>query len=586
MNHLCQYNKDARPKEKMNITKSVTKSFNNLPLNIKEKVTLPYLILGIILVIGAAFVVTRVVFDTIEERFTNQLLEAGILASERMVVEEDQMLKVLRLLAYSEGVPEALKNIEPERLRELTFGNIVNNRQSAVIFLDQQGNLVLSTYHITGGNIEEYEFGTGGDSVFKDQPFVQSVLQGITDESGNKFTGYVSTEKGDFLFISGPVLDSDRKPIGVILVGKPLVDLTNQLREETLAQITFYDFNGKPLASTFSSASQLESVDVTQILNNQNDVSYMESNSRTIELRNIGYREIFAAWEVRGGKDLGVLGIALGESFLVSTTRVTRIQITLLAGLIFILVIIIGVNLSTIITKPILELVSASKKVMDGDLNVKVSPTSKDELAVMANTFNQMINSVKESKDKIIESYDSTLEGWSRALDLRSEETKGHTDRVLELMNKTSQALGINGEKLVNIRRGTLLHDIGKMGIPDSILNKTGKLTEEEWEIMRNHPTYAYDMLKDIHFLQPALTIPYCHHERWDGKGYPRGLMGEEIPLEARIFALVDVWDAITNDRVYRKAMSKEEAVQTIQAGSGTHFDPQLTKIFLNVVNQ
>lgn len=568
----------------MNISKSVSTTFNNLPLNIKEKVTLPYLLLGIILVVGAAFVVTRVVFDTIEERFTNQLLEAGILASERMVVEEDQMLKVLRLLAYSEGVPEALKNNEPERLRELTFGNIVNHRQSAVIFLDSQGNLVLSTYHIAGGNVEEYEFGTGGESVFTNQPIVQLVLDGVTDESGNKFSGYVHTDKGDFLFISGPVLDSDRKPLGVILVGKPLSDLTNQLREETLAQITFYDFDGTPLASTFTNPSQLVSADVTQILNNQHNVSYMESNSRKIDNRNIGYREIFTAWEVRGGKDLGVIGIALGESFLVSTTNVTRIQISLLAALIFILVILIGVNLSTIITKPILELVSASRKVMDGDLNVKVSPTSKDELAVMANTFNQMINSVKESKEKIIESYDSTLEGWSRALDLRSEETKGHTDRVLELMQKTSLALGIEGEKLINIRRGTLLHDIGKMGIPDSILNKTGKLTEEEWKIMRNHPTYAYDMLKDIHFLQPALTIPYCHHERWDGKGYPRGLKGEEIPIEARIFALVDVWDAITNDRVYRKAMSKVEAIQTIQEGAGTHFDPHLTKIFLSVV--
>lgn len=570
----------------MNISKSVSTTFNNLPLNIKEKVTLPYLLLGVILVIGAAFVVTRVVFDTIEERFTNQLLEAGILASERMVVEEDQMLKVLRLLAYSEGVPEALKRNDPEKLRELTFGNIVNNRQSAVVFLDLQGNLILSTYHITGGNIEEYEFGTGGESVFKDQSIVQSVLEGVTDESGNKFSGYVHTDKGDFLFITGPVLDSDRKPIGVILVGKPLSDLTNQLREETLAQITLYDFEGNPLASTFSTAIPLGSADVNQILNNQNDTSYMESNSRKIESRNIGYRELFAAWEVRGGKDLGVLGIALGESFLVSTTRITRIQISLLAGLIFILVIIIGVNLSSIITRPILELVNASKKVMDGDLSVIVKPTSKDELAVMANTFNQMINSVKESKDKIIESYDSTLEGWSRALDLRSEETKGHTDRVLELMIKTSQALEIKGEKLVNIRRGTLLHDIGKMGIPDSILNKTGKLTDEEWEMMRNHPTYAYEMLKDIHFLQPALTIPYCHHERWDGKGYPRGLMAEEIPLEARIFALVDVWDAITNDRVYRKAMSKVEAIQTIEEGAGTHFDPQLTRIFLSVIAQ
>jgi len=569
----------------MNLTKSVSSTFNNLPLNIKEKVTLPYLILGILLVVGAAFIVMRVVFDTIEERFTNQLLEAGILASERMVVEEDQMLKVLRALAYSDGVPQALESTDPEKLRELTIGNIVNHRQEAAIFLDMQGNVVLSAYHIEGGNIEEYEFLTGGEFYFKDQPFVQAVLNKEIDQEGNKFSGYVHTDHGYYFFISGPVLSENNDPIGVLLIGTPLTELAKQIREETLAQITIYDLAGIPLASTFPTPSRLETSDVTNILEIQDEQSLMDKNSRNLEVRNIGYREIFTAWEVRGGQDQGVMGIALGESFLVSTTRVTRIQISFLAALLFILVILVGINLSYLITHPIMDLVNASKKVMSGDLNVEVTPSSKDELALMANTFNQMINSIRESKNQIIESYDSTLEGWSRALDLRSEEAKGHTDRVIELMDKVARAVGMQGEKLVEIRRGTLLHDIGKMGIPDSILNKPGQLTQDEWEIMRNHPTYAYEMLKDIHFLRPALTIPYCHHERWDGKGYPRGLKGEEIPVEARIFALVDVWDAITNDRVYRKAMSKSEAIQTIRCGIGTHFDPTLTEIFLEVVS-
>ena len=579
-------NPQFRWKTNMNISTVVSKRFNNLPLNIKEKVTLPYLILGVLLVIGAAFVVTRVVFDTIEERFTNQLLEAGILASERMVVEEDQMLKVLRLLAYSDGVPEALKNADPERLRELTIGNIVNNRQSAVVFLDLSGNLILSAYHKKGGNIEEYEYGTGGDSGFKKQPFVASVLSGDMDNEGNKFSGYMKTEFGDYFFISGPILDNNREQLGVILVGKPLEDLAQQIREETLAQITIYDFDGNPIASTFSSPFLLVSDEVNSILEHQNDTTFMETNSRKVNVRNIGYREIFSAWEVRGGKDLGVIGIALGESFLVSTSRVTRRQITFLAALAFILIIFIGINLSNYITKPILDLVSASKKVMDGDYNVNIIPSSKDELAIMANTFNKMIRNVNESRIQILESYDITLEGWARALDLRSEETKGHTDRVIGLMDKMALAMGIEGSRLTNIRRGTLLHDIGKMGIPDRILNKPGELTEEEWKIMRFHPTYAYELLKDIHFLRPALSIPYCHHERWDGKGYPRGLKGEEIPIEARIFALVDVWDAVTNDRVYRNAMSKDEAITTIKKEAGKHFDPEITEVFLKVVSQ
>jgi HAMP domain-containing protein len=568
----------------MNISSSVSKTFNNLPLNIKEKVTLPYLMLGVILVIGAAFVVTRVVFDTIEERFTNQLLEAGILASERMVVEEDQMLKVLRLLAYSNGVSEAVQNSEPETLRELTFGTVVNNRQASVVFLDMEGNLILSARHLEGGNIEEYEFASGGQSIFLDQPFVQSVLNGVSDDQGNKFTGYMETEKGTYLYIAGPVLSDNRKMVGVILVGKPLTDLVKQLREETLAQITIYDFEGNVLASTFPTPSEVDTTLVENIIQNQDKSSIVLSNSRGLMIRNIGYRELFAAWEVRGWDDLGVIGIALGESFLVSTTNVTRIQITLLAGLLFILVIIIGLNLSYLITKPILELVSASKKVMDGDLNVKIQTSSKDELAVMANTFNQMVSSIRDSKNQIIESYDSTLEGWTRALDLRNEETKGHTDRVLELMERIARALEIEEERIVHIRRGTILHDIGKMGVPDRILNKPGKLTDEEWVIMRNHPNYAYGMLKDIHFLVPSLPIPYCHHERWDGKGYPRGLQGEEIPIEARIFAMVDVWDAITSDRVYRKAMSKEQAIEIMKEGIGTHFDPEISKLFMEMI--
>ncbi len=559
--------------------------FNSLPINIRGKITIPYLILGIILIIVAAFLMMQIVFDTIEERFNNQLIEAGILASERMVVEENQMLKVLRLLAYSEGVPEALAEHDPEQLRALTFGNIVNQRQSAVVFLDMQGNIVLSAFHIQGGNIEEYEFLTGGETNFKDEPFVQAVMHGEIDEQGNKYSGYLTTDYGDFFFISGPVFNEKDQEVGILLVGKSLVELAKQIREETLAQVTLYNFAGKPLASTFSTPNELNRDDIEKILDTQNESTLVQSNSRQVEVRNIDYREIFPVWEVRDGLDLGVMGIALGESFLVSTTRVTRIQIAVLSVLLFFLVIFIGVSLSRLITRPIHDLVQALKRVMGGDLNIQVTPSSKDEIGEMAVTFNEMISSIRDSNNKIIESYDSTLEGWARALDLHNKEVKGHTDRVIELMDKFCRELGFSEERLVQIRRGTLLHDIGKMGIPDQILNKNGKLSSEEWGIIRNHPTNAYEMLKDIQFLQPSLNIPYCHHERWDGLGYPRGLKGKEIPIEARAFALVDVWDAITNDRIYRKAMSKEESIQTIINGKGILFDPALTDLFLRIIS-
>jgi HD-GYP domain-containing protein (c-di-GMP phosphodiesterase class II) len=177
--------------------------------------------------------------------------------------------------------------------------------------------------------------------------------------------------------------------------------------------------------------------------------------------------------------------------------------------------------------------------------------------------------------------YDTTLEGWSHALDLRDHETEGHTQRVTGMTMHLARSMGFEGTALVHIRRGALLHDIGKMGIPDSILLKPGPLTEGEWAIMKMHPVYAYDLLSPIAFLHPALDIPYAHHEKWDGTGYPRRLRGEEIPLAARIFAIVDVYDALRSDRPYRSAWSEERTIDHIKSLRGTHFDPMVVDAFL-----
>jgi PAS domain S-box-containing protein/putative nucleotidyltransferase with HDIG domain len=196
----------------------------------------------------------------------------------------------------------------------------------------------------------------------------------------------------------------------------------------------------------------------------------------------------------------------------------------------------------------------------------------------------QLFENLERSNRELSQAYDATIEGWSRALDLRDKETEGHTLRVTEMTLNLAHAFGLPEEELLHIRRGGLLHDIGKMGVPDNILLKPGALTEEEWVRMRSHPQYAYDLLKPIAFLAHALDIPYCHHEKWDGTGYPRGLKGEEIPLVARLFAVVDVWDALRSDRPYRKAWTKEKALEHIQSLSGTHFDPQAVEYFLELI--
>lgn len=197
--------------------------------------------------------------------------------------------------------------------------------------------------------------------------------------------------------------------------------------------------------------------------------------------------------------------------------------------------------------------------------------------------YAQLLDDLQRSNLELNLAYDSTLEGWSRALEVRDQETKGHSQRVAEMTLRLAKVMGLRERQLIHIRRGALLHDIGKLGIPDSILLKPGHLDKEERDIIEKHPTIAYEMLAPITYIHPALDIPYCHHEKWNGTGYPRGLKGEEIPLSARIFAVVDVWDALTSIRPYRKAWSEAETLAYIEQRAGEHFDPQVVDAFLSL---
>ena len=204
------------------------------------------------------------------------------------------------------------------------------------------------------------------------------------------------------------------------------------------------------------------------------------------------------------------------------------------------------------------------------------------------NRYRKLMNerkNLEEAHKQLLFAYDETIEGWSRAMDLRDKETEGHSQRVTELTLKLASDFGIPKQDLVHVRRGALLHDMGKLGIPDSILLKAGKLNDEEWEFMRQHPQLAYNMLFPIEYLRPAMDIPFCHHEKWDGTGYPRGLQGEQIPLAARLFAIVDVWDALTSDRPYRRAWEREKVLAYIREESGKHFDPNVVDAFLQLIS-
>jgi response regulator RpfG family c-di-GMP phosphodiesterase len=195
----------------------------------------------------------------------------------------------------------------------------------------------------------------------------------------------------------------------------------------------------------------------------------------------------------------------------------------------------------------------------------------------------ELFRNLQRSNAELTLAYDNTLAGWARALELRDAETEGHSRRVTDMTLDLAGAMGLSDEELVHVRRGALLHDIGKMGIPDSILTKPGELDDDEWDIVRLHPVHAFEMLSPVPFLRPALDIPHCHHERWDGTGYPRGLKGQQIPLPARIFAVVDVYDALSTDRPYRKAWPREKVLAHIREQAGKHFDPRVVEVFMKL---
>jgi PAS domain S-box-containing protein/putative nucleotidyltransferase with HDIG domain len=228
-----------------------------------------------------------------------------------------------------------------------------------------------------------------------------------------------------------------------------------------------------------------------------------------------------------------------------------------------------------------------SSKKMTGRIYISHDITALKELEQKLRELNlDLEKRVRTRTRELAEAYDITLEGWAKALEFRDKETEGHSRRVTETTLKIARALDISEDELVQIRRGALLHDIGKMVIPDDILRKPGTLTDEELIIIRKHPEAAYQLLAPIPYLKKALEIPYCHHEKWDGTGYPRGLKRREIPVSARIFAVADVWDAVQSDRSYKKGWSQEEAVAHLKQQAGKYFDPRIVDLFLRLLEK
>ncbi len=546
---------------------------------ILTQITVPYVILAILIAAGGTFVITRVVIDSVEERFTNQLIETGLLADEGVVREEEDLLESLRLISHIQGVDLAVENHNVASLRSLALPLALNAGIEAIVFVDANGSTVLS--QVLNPESQTYISMTPSNS-YRSYDFLNQVLAGEVDEQGDKFSGINATSAGTFLFIAGPVQDAEGRLVGGAMVGRSVDSLVRLLKQEILGNLTVYDFSGEPLTSTLQGPSPIEPGQAQLIIERQDEGSLRRSMSDS----GIAYSELVSTFEVRSGTDLGLIGVALPTNFLVETSQVTRGNTFVLMSVALLLVILVGAVVAGRITRPIRDLKEAALRVSGGDLKVQVAQRGRDEVGVLGQSFNTMVENLSKSKQDLLDTYDKTIEGWARALDLRDHETEGHSRRVTDMAVRLGKTLGLDQEDLRQLQRGALLHDIGKIAVPDSILLKKGKLTRKEMAQVRQHPEHAKLFMEQIEFLKPAMAIPYSHHERWDGKGYPQGLKGEQIPFLARIFAVADVWDALTSERSYHKAMSFAEALDTIRSEAGTHFDPQVVDAFIKMLGE
>lgn len=553
------------------------KSLHFNRLSIRAKLTLPYVLLSLLIALGGGLIVTRLMLESVEQRFTNQLLESRKLASELMVHEEDRLLETLRLLIYTDGVPSAMLRRDQDKILELVYPATFNAGEDAVIVLDKFGIVIASMIRIE--NTNEYEL-THIKEKLSARPFVARLVRQEIDEQGDKYSGVSDIDRDAYFFVSGPVTNEKGDFVGVILVGASLNGIVERISDDTLARATIYDTDFIPVSSSFVDLPPPPNIDPELILKSKTEQTWL----RDVTVSSVAYTEVLSSWEIRGIEDAGILGTALAKDFLVEASQLTRLNVSLQILAAITAAIFLGVTLSGVITRPILKLKNAASEISRGNLDVSVDTAGNDEVAALAKSFNEMTSNLRRSEKSLIQAYDKTIEGWVKALELRDRETLGHTLRAAHMTMELARAMNVDEKDLQNIWRGVLLHDIGKMGIPDSILLKQGPLDDWERKIMERHPALAREMLSQIEFLRPCMDIPTYHHEKWDGTGYPNGLVGEEIPLTARLFMIVDVWDALTSDRPYRQSWSDQEALAHIKTASGKHFDPKVVEAFVGLV--
>jgi putative nucleotidyltransferase with HDIG domain len=544
--------------------------------HIRWKIVLPYAFLTLVLAGVGSFLATRLVTGTLEERFDNQLAEAGRVTSDAVVRTERSHLSVVRSVAFTDGIDTAVQSHDAGALNLLVGPIAVNAGIERVQVIDASGDRLTGLLRTPSGGLD-YQQMTDSDNPGKWQ-IVQRVLSGDADASGDKFAQIIETSSGYVLYTAGPITENNAV-VGVVLAGTTLSTFLDRAKAESLADVTIYDFDGNLLESTFVKPEKNEvneaplTADGDLVLTSARDESTLR-DSRTIWGRD--YDLAYGVLQLRG-EGVGLYSVALPTDFIFNAGNTTRTQVAVLFGLGIAAVLAIGLYLAHRLTQPILRLVGTAVRVTGGDLSARSGIQSADEIGTLATSFDAMTA-------KLQRQHLSTIKALTSAIDARDPYTLGHSVRVGQLAVMVGEELDLNERMLSHLETGGYLHDIGKIGIRDAVLLKPGSLTVEERKIIQDHPTIGLNILSPVELPQEVVNIVGGHHERLDGSGYPKGLKGHEVPLVARIAAVSDMYDAMTTDRPYRLAMTPEEAMAILNKESGEILDPDVVKALKRIL--
>ena len=518
------------------------------------------MLLAFVGMVGTILITARATTATVAA-FEGTLLRASLLSNDHLAVLEAERLAQLRAAVDTQGVPAAVVDNDTATLASL-LRPIQANASPAHLTIRVLG---------AKGN-DEIVLPASTVNPITSEPAVHSVLAGETDLKGDKYVFTRQQPSGMMVYWIGPVHSDTGSIVGAILVGESLTEIAGSIRDSRASDLIFYDPSGQVLLSSLPGVPPLSPAVVGQLPTGPVRISQT--------LTGHPYEFLVGNWRLRSSS-IGYLASALEADSVQAAITQIRLLMVALFGATALMTLLFGTMLARRITRPVEQLVASTAAVAAGNLSHRAAVASNDEIATLAESFNVMAASLERKTKQLEESYFASMESLARAIDARDPSTFGHSTRVAAISLEIGRAIGMHMEELDALRRASLLHDIGKIGVEDRVLRKTGPLADDEWDAMKQHPMIGYKMLSGLSFMTPSLDGVLHHHERWDGGGYPDGLKEDAIHGYVRILTLADMLDAMTSDRPYRPGLPFENAVYEVRRLAGTQFDPKLVAAFL-----